>query len=241
MAQYSNNIWSLKDAFYRVKECDADFDKDNNADTITWPCALDSYNPMEDWDTDGTYATNSSTVLAQSAGYPVYAEALSKQSFNFFDGRNYTIDWEWNKSGINSSPFPGQYFGITRVTDVASLGTGMTGAVFWNFCGNGYAANWRIRNSADSANLHTYSNDPNAYAYAGYPHRITYDGSLGKFNFYASTTTYANKALVSTYTMSGPELSAWQSAGYTDFHVAASGRGGTDGVRNVRVRVGLED
>lgn len=202
-----------------------------NPGGVSW-----DYNAMQDWNLNGTWATNTSTVLAQSAGYPVYVSAISKESFKGL-ASSWQLDWEFNKTGFNVSPFPGQAIAITQSSVVPAGVSGQTlgDKLVELYSGNGYSLNFNVRNSAGSA-IHTHTVTSSAYAQAGYPHRITYDQVAGVFKWWSSTSTSVDDLVLhKTATLTGAQYDDVTTAAALDrdYYIGVAGRGGTDGVRNV--------
>mgnify|MGYP003114949953 FL=1 len=100
-----SGVWGLGDTFNARKNGNW------SQMTSTW-----NYSPMQDWYTTGSpnsWATNTASTLAQNTSYGPQARARSNSSQLALNG-NWTLEFSFNKTGFNSSPYPGQHLIITN-------------------------------------------------------------------------------------------------------------------------------
>ena len=200
-----------------------------------------NYNYMgsSKWSLQGTWGTNNDTVLAQSgAGYPTYVRAISNTSQKGLDA-SWTLDFQFNKSGLNSSPFPGQHLAITKSDTSSGIGTNLslvTGDKLIDLeAGNNYNMSINIIDFTGSS-MYNASFSDSAFSVGGHPSRVTFDFPTATFTWYvANGTSTSNLVQKGQYTLSESQQTAM--LGTTgrdrDLHIGVAGRGGTDGVRNV--------
>jgi hypothetical protein len=209
----------------------------------TWSTEFSTwdYNAMgsSKWNLNGTWGTNSSTVLAQSgASYPTFVQAISTSSFKALNA-SWQIDFQFNKTGYNSSPYPGQLFAITQSDDPATAGNSLnetTGDLLVDmYSGNNYSFELHIK---DTAGTTIYTNELNNsnYATAGHPIRLNFDHPTGVFTWKASTSTStADFVTLGTYTLTTAQRNVLFTTANRnkEYFLGAKGRGGEDGVRNL--------
>ena len=196
-----------------------------------------NYNPMGNFTTQTGSWTNSSTVIAQGGvGYGTEGRALSDAGQKALQG-DWRLDFQLNKTQTNSSPYPGYQITLNRLpTTLANIQSNRNyQALMYIYFGNNYGTSFHVRNAADDANLTAASIGSSTYGQAGCAYRITYDTTTGVFVVFAQANgNYDSMTQRATYTLSSSEKTAWDSAYLnTDFAISVSGRGGTDGFRNV--------
>ena len=200
-----------------------------------------NYNYMgsSKWDLQGTWGTNSSTVLAQAgASYGTFVRAISNTSQKGLDA-SWTLDYQFNKTGFNVSPYPGQHFGVTKSDTASGIGSDLTlvagDSLIHMEAGNNYNMSFAVFDFSGSS-LYNASFSDSAFSVGGHPSRVTFDFPTGVFTWYvANGTSTSDLVEKGQYTLSSSERTAM--LGITgrdrDLHIGVAGRGGDDGVRNV--------
>lgn len=223
--EYSG-IWRLDEAYSLAKDG-------------YWSDNLDrwNYSPMQDWYTTGSpnsWATNTSTVLAQNTSYGPQARARSNSAQKALNG-NWTLEFSFNKTGLNSSPYPGQHLVIATSNSLSNHSNSTTGKFLWLTLGNNYGLYFTCYKGSDTqAFQDTSSRNNSTYGVAGYWHKVTFDVSSRTLSWYSSTSTSKDDySSAITYTYSQSDFDSLGDPATSDFYIHVSGRGGTDGVRNV--------
>ena len=222
--EYSG-IWRLDEAYFLAKDG-------------YWSDSFDrwNYSPMQDWYTAGSpnsWATNTSTVLAQSTSYGPQARARSNSAQKALNG-NWTLEWSFNKTGTNSSPYPGQHFSIATSNSLSAHGNAVTGKFFHIDLQNNYGMRFKAYDSSGTQLVNNTTRANSTYAVAGKWQKVTFDVSTRTLSWYSSTSTSKdNYSSAITYQFSQSDFDGHGDPATTDFYIHVAGRGGTDGVRNV--------
>lgn len=198
-----------------------------------------NYNPMTSFTTQTGSWTNSSTVIAQNgASYGTQGRAISGAGQKALSGV-WNLDFQLNKTQTNSSPYPGYNVSLNRLpTSLAQLQSNRYHQSLMSIdFGNNYGTYFYVKKASDASNLHTGGNiGSSTFGQAGCAYRITYDVRTGVFVVFAQANgNYDSMTQRDTYTLPTSEKAAWDTSYLqTDFAITVGGRGGTDGVRNVR-------
>lgn len=222
--EYSG-IWRLDEAYSLAKD-------GKWSDNLSrW-----NYNPMQDWYLVGSpnsWAVNNANTLAQSTSYGPQARARSNSGQKALNG-NWTIEWSFNKTGFNSSPFPGQHFSIATSSSLSAHGSAVTGKFFHVDLQNAYGMRLNVLDGSGTSLLYNSSRASSTYAVAGYWQKVTFDVATRTLSWFSSTSTSKdNYSSAITYQFSQSDFDSHGDPATTVFYIHTAGRGGTDGIRNV--------
>jgi len=200
-----------------------------------------NYNYMgsSKWDLQGTWGTNSSTVLAQDgASYPTFVRAISNTSQKGLNA-SWTLDFQFNKTGLNSNPYPGQHLAITKSDTSSGIGTDLSLVAGDKLidceASNNYNMAFSVYDFTGSSVYNVQFSD-SAFSVGGHPSRVTFDFPTATFTWYVANGTSTDDLVQKgQYTLSTSQQTAMlgTTGRARDLHIGVSGRGGTDGVRNV--------
>jgi|15BtaG_2_1085339.scaffolds.fasta_scaffold03044_5 hypothetical protein len=220
------------DAFYRAIL----------SETWSTEFSVFNYNYMgsSKWDLQGTWGTNSSTVLAQDgASYPTFVRAISNTSQKGLNASSWTLDFQFNKTGLNSNPYPGQHLAITKSDTSSGIGTDLSLVAGDKLidceASNNYSMQFTVYDFTGTS-MYSASFNDSAFSVGGHPSRVTFDFPTATFTWYVANGTSTDDLVQKgQYTLSTSQQTAMLGATgrARDLHIGVSGRGGTDGVRNV--------
>tara|TARA_R110001592_G_scaffold5126_1_gene28404 strand:- start:239 stop:1471 length:1233 start_codon:yes stop_codon:yes gene_type:complete len=195
-----------------------------------------NYNPMTSFAVQTGSWVNSSTVIAQdSQSYGTQGRALSGAGQTAISGV-WKFDFQLNRTQTNSSPYPGFTVTLTYSTSLSELQTNRYAkSLVWLDFGNAYGTTFIVKKVDDNA-VANVSIGSSTFGQAGCAYRITYDSRTGVFVVFAQANgNFDSMTQRATHTFSAADKAAWEAAHQnTEFGISVSGRGGTDGVRNVR-------
>lgn len=220
-----SGVWGLGDTFNARKNGNW------SQMTSTW-----NYSPMQDWYTTGSpnsWATNTASTLAQNTSYGPQARARSNSSQLALNG-NWTLEFSFNKTGFNSSPYPGQHLIITSSNSLSQHSGSTTGKMITLQLGNAYGLYFYVYKGGDTQVLYNNSRASSTYAVAGYWNKVTFDAASRTLSWYTSTSTSkSDYSSAITYTYSESDFATFTNPTTTGYYIYVCGRGGTDGVRDV--------
>jgi hypothetical protein len=214
------------------------------------PMSISETNPTWNYDPMNTFGTyNASGSMVQSStqiylsgatydgGYK--AAAVSPGSFTALQN-NWSLDFQLNRDGVNSSPFPNYTIAIGRQSSATTyFSTSGAQDIVHLVVGNNYNYNWYVYNG-NGTQLYTFGGSGSGttygqYAVAGSSGRVTFNFSTFTFTFFARVDgSFSGMTQIGTYTLSAGEkaamLSAYQN---TNFYITSVYRSNNDGWRNI--------
>lgn len=169
--------------------------------------------------TSGSWTTSTDNIYLSGTSYTggFLGWALSSQGITNPNTKKWYVDFEANKDGINSPPYPQYLFGLTNKTTIADYQTN-TNTKIYAMIGNAYSFNYYLNN----VNLITQSGSTWAYG-----------GRKFRFNYTGNNTLYFMGSTDGGSTWSNIHINDSFDPGTATLYPAMVGRSDSDGWRNM--------
>lgn len=225
----ASGIWTVEEHYAAIKAGNWPLPRP------TWD--YDPMNTFSTYTTSGSIVQSATQIYLSGAGYDggYKGAAVAPTAFKALQN-SWNLDFQLNRTLVNSSPFPNYVIAITRNSSASSFfSTYPAQSIMYWTAGNNYTRSFVVR-TGSGTNLYSSNIEGGAESLAaGMAARVSFDFSTFTFTYYTQDDGgFDSMTQRATYTLSSGEKSTMESSyGETDFYVNTIYRANDDGFRNI--------